>query len=48
VLFQTLESTTDEYPELIQAFCRGYRSAFDGADEVILRENEIERRGRYL
>ena len=48
VLFQTLESITDEYPELIQAFCRGYRSAFDGADEVILREKEIERRGRYL
>ncbi|MCQ8893348.1 MAG: bifunctional N(6)-L-threonylcarbamoyladenine synthase/serine/threonine protein kinase [Methanolinea sp.] len=48
VLFQTLESTTDEHPLLKEAFCKGYREEFDGADEVIAREREIERRGRYL
>jgi len=48
VLFQTLESTTEAYPELKQAFIRGYRSNFSASDEVILREQEIERRGRYL
>ncbi|MCU0632932.1 MAG: bifunctional N(6)-L-threonylcarbamoyladenine synthase/serine/threonine protein kinase [Methanolinea sp.] len=48
VLFQTLESTTDASPELIQAFCQGYRSTFCGAGEVLQREREIERRGRYL
>lgn len=48
VLFQTLESTTDAYPELKQAFVEGYRSAFPGAGEVLQREQEIERRGRYL
>ncbi|OPX66481.1 MAG: putative bifunctional tRNA threonylcarbamoyladenosine biosynthesis protein [Methanoregulaceae archaeon PtaU1.Bin059] len=48
VLFQTLESTTDTYPELRQAFCEGYRSAFAGANEVLAREQEISQRGRYL
>lgn len=48
VLFQTLESTTETYPDLKEAFARGYRSVFDGADEVLMREQEIERRGRYL
>ncbi len=48
VLFQTLESTTDEYPALKDAFCLGYRAAFPEADLVLEREREIERRGRYL
>ncbi|MCE5298178.1 MAG: bifunctional N(6)-L-threonylcarbamoyladenine synthase/serine/threonine protein kinase [Methanoregulaceae archaeon] len=48
VLFQTLESTTDHFPELKEAFSRGYQQAFDGACAVLLREREIEKRGRYL
>lgn len=48
VLFQTLESTTDEYPALKQAFIRGYSENFSGAPEVLEREREIEGRGRYL
>ena len=48
VLFQTLESTTDRFPELKEAFCMGYKEVFDGASEVLAREREIEKRGRYL
>jgi N6-L-threonylcarbamoyladenine synthase/protein kinase Bud32 len=48
VLFQTLESTTDNFPDLIDAFSQGYQSRFTLAGEVLLREREIERRGRYL
>ena len=48
VLFQTLESTTDAYPSLKDAFCHGYRAEFPEADSVLEREREIERRGRYL
>jgi N6-L-threonylcarbamoyladenine synthase/protein kinase Bud32 len=48
VLFQTLESTTDRFPELKEAFSIGYKEAFDGAAEVLAREREIEKRGRYL
>jgi len=48
VLFQTLEGITDEYPGLIEAFCAGYEETFAGAHEVLLREQEIEKRGRYL
>ncbi|MHC1627068.1 MAG: bifunctional N(6)-L-threonylcarbamoyladenine synthase/serine/threonine protein kinase [Methanoculleaceae archaeon] len=48
VLFQTLESTAPDPAGLIDAFIRGYREAFPGADEVIAREREIDRRGRYL
>ena len=48
VLFQTLESTT-ENPEILRAaFTEGYRAAFAGADAVLAREHEIELRGRYL
>jgi len=48
VFFQTLESTTADYPALREAFTEGYRSTFPGADDVIAREHEIELRGRYL
>ncbi|MDD1710781.1 MAG: bifunctional N(6)-L-threonylcarbamoyladenine synthase/serine/threonine protein kinase [Methanoregulaceae archaeon] len=48
VLFQTLESTTDNFPELKEAFTRGYEQTFSGASEVLEREREIEKRGRYL
>ncbi|HNY88153.1 MAG TPA: bifunctional N(6)-L-threonylcarbamoyladenine synthase/serine/threonine protein kinase [Methanoregulaceae archaeon] len=48
VLFQTLESTTDNFSELKEAFTRGYEHTFSGADEVLAREREIEKRGRYL
>ena len=48
VLFQTLESTTDRFPELKEAFRKGYEEVFDGAAEVLAREREIEKRGRYL
>ena len=48
VLFQTLESTTENPDVLRAAFCEGYRAAFSDADAVIAREHEIELRGRYL
>jgi N6-L-threonylcarbamoyladenine synthase/protein kinase Bud32 len=48
VLFQTLESTTDNFPDLIEAFSRGYQGVFSQAGEVLVREKEIEGRGRYL
>ncbi len=48
VLFQTLESTTDRFPALKEAFSEGYTQTFDGAEDVLLREQEIEKRGRYL
>jgi N6-L-threonylcarbamoyladenine synthase/protein kinase Bud32 len=48
VFFQTLESTTENYAELKQAFVDGYTAAFAGADEVLAREHEVELRGRYL
>lgn len=48
VLFQTLESTTDNHPALKEAFLRGYREECACAEEVIVREQEIEWRGRYL
>jgi len=48
VFFQTLESTTEDFESLKNAFIAGYSSAFPQAREVILREHEIELRGRYL
>lgn len=48
VLFQTLESTTDNHAALKESFLKGYRAECAFADEVIVREQEIERRGRYL
>jgi N6-L-threonylcarbamoyladenine synthase/protein kinase Bud32 len=48
VHFQTLESTTDRFPELKEAFSKGYEEVFLGAAEVLAREREIEKRGRYL
>ncbi len=48
VLFQTLESTTEHPEELRTAFVDGYTSVFSDAAEVLLREHEIELRGRYL
>jgi N6-L-threonylcarbamoyladenine synthase/protein kinase Bud32 len=48
VLFQTLKSTTPAHEELRMAFLRGYGECFDQAQEVVLREQEIEKRGRYL
>jgi N6-L-threonylcarbamoyladenine synthase/protein kinase Bud32 len=49
VLFQTLESTAPEHADALKAtFIAGYTETFDGAADVILREHEIELRGRYL
>ena len=48
VLFQTLESTTENFEELKGAFIEGYAGVFPGADEVLSREHEVELRGRYL
>jgi N6-L-threonylcarbamoyladenine synthase/protein kinase Bud32 len=48
VFFQTLESTSPDYPTLKAAFIEGYGAEFDGWKDVIEREEEIERRGRYL
>ena len=48
VFFQTLESTTQNPESLKNAFIEGYLETFSGAEDVILREHEIELRGRYL
>jgi len=48
VLFQTLRSTTADHELLRSSFLEGYREMLPGADEVVEREREIERRGRYL
>jgi N6-L-threonylcarbamoyladenine synthase/protein kinase Bud32 len=48
VLFQTLESTTENPDELKAAFLRGYATALPDAGHIAEREEEIERRGRYL
>jgi N6-L-threonylcarbamoyladenine synthase/protein kinase Bud32 len=48
VLFQTLRSMTAEHELLRSSFLEGYREMLPGADEVVEREQEIERRGRYL
>jgi Kae1-associated kinase Bud32 len=47
VLFQTYESTHENYEELIEVFKRGYSKTFRDAEEVIKRVKEIESRGRY-
>ncbi|HKL97579.1 MAG TPA: bifunctional N(6)-L-threonylcarbamoyladenine synthase/serine/threonine protein kinase [Methanocorpusculum sp.] len=48
VLFQTLESTTEDPESLKNAFISGYSATFSEARSVIQREHEIELRGRYL
>lgn len=48
VLFQTLESTTPDSEKLKTFFAKGYYEAFSGAEDVLVREQEIEKRGRYL
>lgn len=49
VFFQTLESTHPQKADALKvAFVSGYKETFDGAEAVILREHEIELRGRYL
>jgi bifunctional N6-L-threonylcarbamoyladenine synthase / protein kinase Bud32 len=48
VFFQTLESTTENFEELKEAFVEGYSRKFEGACEVLMREREVEKRGRYL
>lgn len=48
VLFQTFKSTHDRAEKLREAFALGYRKTFSGADEVLRRVEEIERRGRYI
>lgn len=48
VLFQVLESTAPDHPQLKESFIEGYRETFPEADEVLIREHEIDLRGRYL
>jgi N6-L-threonylcarbamoyladenine synthase/protein kinase Bud32 len=48
VLFQTLESTTADHLILQDAFTEGYGTEFPGYADVLAREQEIDRRGRYL
>jgi N6-L-threonylcarbamoyladenine synthase/protein kinase Bud32 len=48
VFFQTLESTTGNCEKLKTFFAKGYKEAFSGAEDVLFREQEIEKRGRYL
>jgi len=49
VLFQTLESTAPERADMLKAaFAAGYAETFADAEKVIMREHEIELRGRYL
>ena len=47
VLFQTYESTHNDHEELISAFSQAYHQTFSGADAVLERVTQIERRGRY-
>jgi Kae1-associated kinase Bud32 len=47
VLFQTFESTHENYEELIEAFKKGYEVNFHDAGKVFERVEEIESRGRY-
>ncbi len=47
VFFQTLKSSHEDAERLATAFMNGYRTTFDGADEVLSRVDEIARRGRY-
>jgi N6-L-threonylcarbamoyladenine synthase/protein kinase Bud32 len=49
VMFQTLKSTNPREADCFRAaFARGYAATFAGAGEVLVREREIELRGRYL
>jgi N6-L-threonylcarbamoyladenine synthase/protein kinase Bud32 len=48
VFFQTLKSTTPDHRPLQEAFTAGYAGEFPGYADVLGREREIERRGRYL
>jgi N6-L-threonylcarbamoyladenine synthase/protein kinase Bud32 len=48
VFFQTLESTTADHRPLRDAFVAGYAAEFPGSADVLAREQEIGRRGRYL
>jgi len=49
VLFQTLESTAPDRADVLKnAFAAGYAETFAEAAEVIIREHQIELRGRYL
>lgn len=45
---EAFQSAHSERIELFSSFLEGYREAFEGADEVIAKMREIERRGRYL
>lgn len=48
VFFQTLKSTAPGSDDLKAAFIEGYREEFIEVDDVLLREHEVEMRGRYL
>lgn len=48
VLFETYESTHEDYEKHIEAFKRGYRRTYGDAEAVFQRIKEIEARGRYL
>lgn len=48
VLFQTLKSTARDHENLKSAFIDGYSRKFEGFRDVLRREAEIEKRGRYL
>ena len=48
VFLQTLEAAVPRDELHGEAFVRGYRETFSGADQVLEREREIRRRGRYL
>ncbi|MCD1293672.1 Kae1-associated kinase Bud32 [Methanocella sp. CWC-04] len=47
VFYQTIVSSHENHEKLMEAFADGYRSYFDGADDVLKRVREIEYRGRY-
>ncbi|KAF5058674.1 tRNA N6-adenosine threonylcarbamoyltransferase [anaerobic digester metagenome] len=48
VFLQSLTAAVSEANDLVDAFVRGYRKTFAGADAVLEREEEIRQRGRYL
>lgn len=48
VLFQTFNSTHFNPEKLIDAFKRGYMRSFPGADQILKRVKDIEKRRRYV
>ena len=47
LLMEAFESTHSEILEMFDHVLEGYKNEYDGADKVIKKVKEIEKRGRY-